>query len=258
MSEREVVVMLPDFKGEWVMLVECEPVLSRRFEDFHVVPVLNGSPADDLERVAEIAQGLGFEPLVTDAQGLVASLIDGYAHVMEQYPGIDVVRMDTKEHPPIFIPELLAAARRVEGMAVGDLDFSSGHLTPDSPDEFVHLWTLPELTRQFSGGAFELSCAHGYQAFFGPALPPIFAGGHRIVLEAEREMRELDLDKPTIRWGFDVSMPLSAAFAGLDVEVVKVPATEPRNRSNQKIADQVSNITRLGRAAERVFGQSVG
>jgi hypothetical protein len=242
----KVVVMFPDFKGEG-----CRGVFGKRLlkvcEGATLIPVLNGLPKEQLESiVSEVLPK--FKPIVSEAKNLRGALESGYCRVIRNYPECYVVRLDTAEHPPEYIPQLLEVAEQNQGMVIGDLTFDEKTLVPNTMDELVHLDIFPALYGQFSWGKLRISCAHGFQVFAPYKCSRVFAGAERIVGQAERELGS------AIGWGFDGAMALSAScsLVPTPVDIVKVPAETVRNRDRKKIAIQFENALRMCLAAVSV------
>lgn len=251
MEKQGLVVLFPAGKGEvpegFVKLVRGG-LAGSSFAPT-LLPVLNGLPVEELDHRAERFRGESMEPVVyAGGGGLVGALCAGYAHVKSVYGDTPVVRLDTAEHPPEHIPELVARAIEIEGMVVGDLDFSAGGLRADSPDEFAHLDFFPALYAEMTRGRVAISCAHGFQAFAsGEICGKVFAGALEILECVERDKGE------PVKWGLDGAMPVAAAGLGVPLEVVKVLAESERDRPRKKIVDQSLSAVRILCAASKVF-----
>ncbi len=243
----DLIVMFPDqggkgFRGEFgqrlMGMFAAEGAI--------LMPILNGfSSQEEVELVVEEARRFGFMPSVSSETGLLAALVEGY-NVATGLTDHTIVRLDTAEHPVSFIRTLAETAERIDGMAIGDLEFGPDTLKEGSLDEFAHLDIWPTLYGQYTQGKLPLSCAHGFQAFAPWVCVEILKAARDIVSDVEAEL------DASITWGFDGAMALAAWGLGIPVEIVKVPAEKMRDRPRQKIVDQFSNALRMCRAASRI------
>jgi len=135
---------------------------------------------------------------------------------------------------------------------VGDLNFTKDQLMPGSADEFAHLLLFPMVSEMFLD-AISISCAHGYTAVYGPALPKILDGALRIASIFEDEK-----DGVLPCWGFDEAMIISAVKQGFPTEVSPVPAMTYRNRPSEKVLAQTKNSLQMYLAAETLAWDKVG
>lgn len=238
MSDKKIVVMFPDFKGEGVQGKFGGKICSLLFK---LVPILNGLPEGDAKDLSEKLEGLF--PVISCGKGLLSTLVDGYQYCLNNFPDHTIVRLDTAEHPVEAISTLLNEIEQGADMVIGDLDFSGGsHLRESSVDQFAHLDLFPILYGQYTNGKLPLSCAHGFQVFAPGKLAPIFKGAKKIVAEVEENIGHIE-------WGFDGAMALSAHMQELNVKIVKVPAETLRDRPRKKIGEQFDRALRMCRAA---------
>lgn len=249
------VVMYPDYQGQGGKGF-IRKVREYAGQEAIIVPILNGLPESTLEgMITDLIQDTTIHPVapvVCRATGLRAALTTGYNHILYvlpfPYQDLCVVRLDTAEHDPSYIPFLAAESRAIRGMVIGDLDFSSGgHLESGTPDEFTHLLAFPELYWVFTEGKLPLSCAHGYQAFGSRAvLQLVFAVALTIVARVDEETGQ------QVTWGFDGAMALAATIVDVPVKIHPVPASTDRNRPWEKVRLQLRFALLMCRAAERV------
>ena len=245
MSDKKIVVMFPDFKGEGIQSKFGGKICTLPFK---LVPILNGLPTGEALELSRKLKGL-FYPVISLGKGLLSTLADGYQYCLDNFPDHVVVRLDTLEHPVEAITTLICEIERGVDMIIGDLDFSAGsHLREGSIDEFAHLDLFPVLYGQYTNGSLPLSCAHGFQVFAPGKLAQTFEGAKKIVAEAEKEVGHIE-------WGFDGAMALSANKQGLNVKIVKVPAETLRDRPRKKIGEQFDRALRMCRASEKIFGK---
>jgi len=239
------VVLFPDLEGKSAAGTFGE-MLARECPQATLVPILNGSSAEKLQAIAGRLP-TRFDPVVSDTMGVFAALRAGYDYVVEQYPNMPVVRIDTAEHPLRYIQALLESATVRHGMAIGDLLFGPETLRSNSIDEFTNLNLFPELYRHFTGGQLALSGAYGFQAFAAGACAKAYTGALQIVAEAKRETGG------SMLWGFDAAMILGALGAGVATQVQLIPAEELRDRPREKIAKQLVDTLAICCAANRLF-----
>lgn len=239
------VILFPDFKAANGRSA-FGTSLKRLYPQAHIVPVLNGINLDELQRVAQEIS-TDYEPVVSEGEGVVAVLRDGYRYVLQYYPDLPVVRLDTDEHPIEKIPDLLACAEKARGMCVGDLEFSDTTLRSGSVDEFINLNLFPHLFRHFTGGKLELSGAYGFQAFAAGALKTIFEAAEKIIKEAAAEANH------PLKWGFEAAMILGALSQNVPVVIEKIPAESLRDRPTLKISQQIADTLAVFCAANRLF-----
>jgi len=247
---QDIVVMFPDLGGKGmngdfgVSMVEVRkgnPLIKA------LVPIVNGLDEESLRSLTGEGRNNGFDPVISSSKGLGPVLIDGYRFVMKQYPKAVVVRMDTAEQDPFYIPRLAKTARSIEGMVIGDLSFDKTTMIEGSIDWFVHMRIFPILYGYSSNQHLLLSCAHGFQAFHPNVLSTVFGGAQTILKEAG------EILGTPMQWGLDGAMALSAFYHGIHTEIIKVPATILRNRDEEKIAKQFSHSLAVCIAADRVF-----
>lgn len=243
--KEEFVILFPDLRGENAR-GSFGQLLVKLYPQARIVPILNGASKERLEMVAEKLSA-PFEPVIARGDGLLNALRTGYAHVFGKYGSLPVVRIDTDEHPPSFIPTLIETAVRLKAVVVGDLSFGPGTLRHGSLDEFTNVSLFPNLYRHFTGGRITLSGAYGFQAFAPTIGPSVLIEAERIVREAEREVGR------SFTWGWDGAMILGALGAHLPVEVHAVPADVMRDRSADKITRQLEDTLAICCAASRLF-----
>lgn len=230
-------VMFPDYKGEAIM-ASSDPNgfvarLRRAMPDGEIMPIINGLSEVVVEHCADMAAKLGFRPLISTGvvgKGLYAALYDGYQEAIKIARG-PIIRLDTAEHPPEYIPQLLEALKTAD-MVIGDLTFTEKTLRPGSPDERAHLVTFPEMYGEVTGGKLRISCAHGFQGFQSrSALELIF-------WRAAWRMHQVMEREGPISWGMDGAMALAACKGHWDVRISPVPAEKLRDRPEAKIKEQ--------------------
>jgi hypothetical protein len=212
-----------------------------------MIPVLNGGEVDELHALAGQHRSKLCAPIVAaGAKNLVDTLTYGYGNINYHNQSDSlVVRLDTAEHPPEFIPQLVQTVMEQGGMVIGDLMFPEGTLRSESVDEFVHLDAFPGLYDQMTNGKVRMSCAHGYQAFAPGCCRKIFSAAWRIVEEVKKS--------GSVQFGFDGAMALAAAGLGEVITIVHVPAETLRDRKRAKIANQFANALRMCLAARKLY-----
>lgn len=238
--------MFPDYEGQAIR-EEGGLFISRIKEtvpEAILVPVLNGLSGSELQKIAFRNTVIGVcEPIVADeAKGLLDTLVAGYTTVLEKYPNATIVRLDTAEHPPEAIPDLVGLANEINGIVIGDLVFDEYTLRRDSVDEFAHRSLFPELYQQTTDGRLSLSCAHGFQVFATGVLLPVLAYAQKIVHLVEEKT------KVNVQWGFDGAMALGAVRAGVPVRIKNIQAETIRDRESAKVAKQFSQALMMCRA----------
>lgn len=249
--KEELVIMYPDYNGEGSLGPFGQALATQQFPGWKVtiVAVLNGGSEAELSYVRSEIEKKWREKITTEIclkDGLLATLIHGYGFVCSQYPEAVVVRLDTAEHDTGFIKHLAEIAEKTTGMVVGDLAFNAETLRAGSIDQFVHLQVFPIMTRQFTKDRIDVSCAHGFQAFYPSVLPRILTKAKEIVAAAQGES-----DSPILT-GFDIAMILAADKLRIPVTVELVPARVIRDRPSHKIAAQFGNALRMCRASQQV------
>lgn len=239
--EIERIVIFPDFQGKSSLKGFQRNLIETLGPDNTlIIPILNGSPAEELDRIAKEISNDWCKPIIAEkATSLMEVLMAGYSHVLDSFPETMVVRLDTAEHPINSINRLVYAANALGGMIIGDLEFDDSTLKEESIDRFIHLEIFPELYRQTTDGKLVLSCAHGFQVFPRGTLKPIFEAAQKIIEFAKEKSGE------EIKWGLDGAMALGALLADIPVNVEKVSAIEPRNRTGEAIAKQYRNALRI-------------
>lgn len=211
-----------------------------------VVPVINGT--DNEARAEELVMSgreLGLAPTYTMSPlKLRGALMAGYKSVARDWSDATIVRLDTAEHPPEYIPRLAARAENISGMVIGDLTFTEDLLPPDSREREAHHVDFPNLYRRACG--VPLSAAHGFQAF----APGII---HRL-LRAVRPIYEiLDRHESCPTWGFDAAAVLAARHLNIPVERIEIPGEVARDRSVDKIDLQLANAQNLCAAFKEAY-----
>ncbi|MFA6422657.1 MAG: hypothetical protein WCV92_04635 [Candidatus Buchananbacteria bacterium] len=257
----KIVAMFPSFKGDRAttpdFLTEIKGALPGH--DTEVVPILNGFQTEEGACDAErLATELGFQPIVTSPRfdclsGLAAALRQGYEYASRNDAEV-VVRLDTAEHPVNQIAGLVQAAIEIQGLAIGDLDFTGcpDLLDPESPEGFAHDHAFKELYRQTTKRQLCLSCAHGFQVIWRPSIS-------KMLTEVDEIFNQVALDlmatvqTEEIGWGFDGAWALSALAAKVPTTVVQVPAINKRDRPSAKVGKQLANALRVCRAAAHVY-----
>ena len=244
--------MFPDFKGTESKSPDTSNFIQRlkaAVPNATLVTILNGPNTDELWDIAAHCIDHGLVPVIsTDPRGLLGAFVTGYEFLGGKYPDSPIVRLDTAEHPPEFIPELLQELEQYE-MVIGDLDFAAGnHLIHNSVDEFAHRDLFPMLFSLFTHGKLKLSCAHGFQAFrsgWGAAF--ILKAALRIVGSVEHSEDEV------LTWGLDGAMALGAIARAYKTVVHPVPSESVRNRETRKVAHQTDNALRMLIAARVAY-----
>lgn len=240
----EIIVLYPDYRGEGTRQGFYRRITSI-VPDARIIPIFNGLPKEQLEELVLKAAEIGLESTFSDEPGLASALRKGYECCIQRYPAATVVRLDTAEHNPEYIPQLARSANETKGLVVGDLVFDGRQLVENSADELAHLDIFPALYSSFA--KISISCAHGYQALDPAILTSVYDGARRIVETVENKGHQ------RVTWGFDGAMVLSAAKQNIPVLKMDVPALAVRNRDRTKIADQFSKALLMCRVAEEVF-----
>jgi hypothetical protein len=245
-------IIFPDFQGKASLNTESNSFVARlraATPDATLVSILNGLPIKELNELSEqVISTTTLLPVISrDERGLLGTLISGYQYALDIATG-PIIRLDTAEHPPEKILELVEVALRNNSMVIGDLDFSTGGLREESIDEFAHLDLFPTLYSQTTKDKLSISCAHGFQVFPNKIqCDAAFLNTLEIVNEVEHE-----LEQPVI-WGFDGAIALGAVAANINVKVMNVAAKTVRDRPRQKVAKQFNGALHMCRAAAKLY-----
>lgn len=245
----KMVIMFPDYRAEGSLGEFGQTLLEKYGADGSVVliPVINGF--DDKEQQAQAVGKLSqlLRPIIVDGNpGQLHALRHGYEAVKEGYPLSTVVRMDTNEHPIEMIPVLAHEARACGGMAIANLKFGPGLVTPGSPEE-LFLAACPVLYGKATTNLLPLSGAHGFQAFAPDMLADIYEAAEEIVDRAHTE------SGPRLRWGLCGAMAMGAVGIDVPVKLIDLEAAKSRNRPAEKIAAQLIDFTRTVIAAVKIY-----
>jgi hypothetical protein len=246
-------IIFPDFEAE--MITEHLPpgvfsdfitVVHENYPTAIIIPVLNGLAGKNLTEARKQAKNLGLTPALSKKKGLLSALVTGYETAFEVTSG-PIIRMDTAEHPPEKILDLVQISLAKKAMIIGDLDFSDGGLVSGTADEILHLDAFPKLYSKTTGGKLSISAAHGFQIF------PDAKTCKKIFINARKVVQAVAKDIGPISWGFDGAMALGAIASGIPVRVVKIPASTIRHRPPQKVADQYLAAKTLCETAVKIF-----
>ncbi len=91
----------------------------------------------------------------------------------------------------------------IEGLAIGELDFTHGGLVDGTYDQWTHTDVFPTMYKAMTGGKLSLSCAHGFQAITRTALEAVLPFTETLIQETEQATGA------PLTWGFDSVMALS-------------------------------------------------
>ena len=219
------------------------------FPEAILAPLLNGKSKSELEKIAQKLAASQVEPLVIAEKNLFNVLLNGYQEVVKKYPKQLMVRMDISEHPISAVGDLIAEVKKNKGMVVGDLSFTCRTMKVFSLDWFMHKFIFPDMYHLFTKGKLDLSCAHGFQAFYNDkVLAKVLQGAQDIVFQIKKDKRFHP------KWGFDGAMALAAAGLKVPVDKIEIKAIELRKRSYEKILRQYFDNRKICQAASKVFG----
>lgn len=244
-SLSDLVIVFPDLNGSSGISFGAR--LRELYPEARIVPILNGSDRGVLERAEISLRALGYDPIVVSGQGLFAALLEGYDIVSRRYPDSMIVRIDTEEHPLEKISALAKRAEEIGGFVVGDLEFDGSTLIEGTLDWDAHMRIFPELYSHATNGKLPLSCAHGFQAFAPGVLSIEILAEARVVLnEVIRRLGYMP------RYGLDGLMAICCSRK-FPVERILIPAITLRNRTLEKINEQIAVHTALCEASLKIF-----